>query len=261
MSLAFVTTFALAAALGLSGGDTTADQLKELRAAYKSKDSDTAVRLFDQLAQGFGAIEAKRQDEVVRVVESAFASRTDEGADVEKLFVGAAAALANMGASGEKALVRALSDKHLKSKPQVFATLVEGLGNQDDVAMVEPLLTYLTPEKQLTVNSVVVAGAARALGRYREAEPKVRKHAVEKMVAVYADLDAKYRAEHAKPAPNAELETSFQLIETPMLGSLRSLTGQKFENATDWSKWWATAKDVDWAADGAQPAKPEGKKS
>ena len=110
--------------------DAIGVRLKELKAAYKAKESATAVRLFDALTQAFDAQDETTQGEVVKVVESAFTSRRDDGEAVDRLFIGAAAALANMGASGEKGLVRALTMKHLVARPLVLATLVEGLGQQ-----------------------------------------------------------------------------------------------------------------------------------
>jgi hypothetical protein len=232
--------------------DGTAEALKELKAAYKAKDSETAVRLFDQLNQGFAALAPKEQEEVVKTIEAAFMTRRDEGDDVEKLFVGAGAALGNMGAAGEKAIVRSLPIKHLRSKPAVFAVLVEGLGQQANPAMVEHILPWLKPEKALGAHTPIVVGAANALARYREADPKLRKRVVGELVAVYADLDARYQAEHAKPEPVAEIEVAFQQVEKPLIDSLRALSGEQWENPADWNKWWATAKNADWTApDGA----------
>ncbi len=249
-----LTSFMSAAALV---GDETADRLKELRAAYKAKDAATAVRLYDQLVQSFELLAPKDQDEVVKTVELAFTTRRDEGSDVDQLFVGAAASLANMGPLGGKALVRALAVKHLRSRPMVLATLVEGLGRQIDPAMVDAILPWLKPEKALGVNAPVVVGAANALARYREAEPKLRKRAVGELVAVYADLDLRYETEHAKAEPDVALETAFQQIEKPLLDSLRALSGEQFESAADWTQWWATAKSADWSAavGSAAPAK------
>lgn len=239
---------------GVARSDATADALKDLKAAYKSKDSAAAVRLFDRLVQDWESIAAKDKDEVVRVVESSFNSRRDEGKEVDDLFIGAAAALANMGAAGEKALVRSLALKHLKSRPMVFATLVEGLGQQTNPAMVDQLLPWLKPDKPLGVNAPVVAGTARALARYREAEPKLRKRVAGELVAVYLDLYGRYQTERAKPEPAADLEAAFQQVEMPMQAALRALSGEQFEHAEDWGKWWVTAKDQDWAA---APAKQE----
>jgi hypothetical protein len=235
-------------------GDETAEKLKELRAAYKAKDSAGAVRLFDQLVQSFDALAAREQEEVVKAVEAAFATRRDEGKDVEQLFLGAAAALANMGAGGEKALLRAIGLKHVRSKPIVLATAVEGLGQQGNPAAVDSLLPWLKPEKPLGAHAPVVAGAARALARYREADPALRKRVVGVLVEIYRDLDRRSREERARSDPDPEVEVAFQQIEVPMLASLRALSGAQFENADDWVRFWATARDEDWSAPrGAAP--------
>ena len=237
--------------------DGSADEkLKELKAAYKAKDSTTAVRLFDQLLQDFAGYDAKTQEEVVKVVEGAFPTRRDEGDDVEQLFIGAGAALANMGANGGKALLRSLNVKHLKNKPRVVATLVEGLGQQEDPAMVDALLPYLRVDKALGVNWPVAEGAVRALGRYRAADGKLRKRVVGEMVLVLSDYDAKFAVEHKKPEPDAELETAFQKLEAPLLLSLRSLSGAQFESAADWNQWWTKAKDDDWTVVVEPPPRP-----
>jgi hypothetical protein len=165
-----------------------------------------------------------------------------------------------MGAGGGKALLRALALKHLRARPVVLASLVEGLGQQNDPAMVPELLKWLKPEKPLGIHADVVAGAARALSRYRQADPKLRKLAVGELIAVYADLDAKARAERAKEHGSPEVDTAFQQIETPVLMTLRTLSGEGFERADDWTKWWIKAKDADWSGDAPAPA-PAPKKS
>lgn len=235
--------------------DATAQALKDLKAAYKAKDSPAAVRLFDQLVGSFEGLAPKDQEEVVKVVESAFTTRRDDAKDADQLFVGAAASLATMGAGGGKALLRALEMKHLRSRPEVLATLVEGLGQQDDPAMVPTLLKWLKPEKPLGTEAVVVAGAVRALARYREADWKLRRQAVGELVAVYADLDAKTRAERAKEHGNPDVDTAFQQIETPILLALRALSGENLEKPDEWTRWWSKAKDADWSG-GAAPAAP-----
>jgi hypothetical protein len=251
-------TFLLGAGAGRD--DATAQALKDLKAAYKAKDSPAAVRLFDQLLGAFEGLAPKEQEEVVKVVESSFTTRRDDAKDADDLFVAAAASLANMGAGGGKALLRALEMKHLRARPSVLAALVEGLGQQNDPAMVPPLLKWLKPEKPLGEQAIVVAAAVRALARYREAEPKLRKQAVGEMIAVYADLDAKARAERAKERASEEVETAFQQLETPMLMALRTLSGEAFEHADDWTKWWSRAKDADWSGS-APAAAPPPKKS
>jgi hypothetical protein len=227
-------------------GDGTGDRLKELRTAYKAKESATAVRLFDELAQAFDAQDAKTQGEIVKAVEAAFPSRRDEGDDVEHLFIGAAAALANMGEGGEKAIERTLKVKHVLSRPAVVATLVEGLGQQTNPAEVDLLIAWLTPEKPLGVHAPIVAAAVRALGRYREAKPEVRKKTCGALVGVYSQYAADAAAEKAKAKADANVEIAYQQIEVPLLHALRALSGATHENAADWSAWWATAKAEEW---------------
>jgi hypothetical protein len=233
---------ALCALLGPAAGrdDATAQTLKDLKAAYKAK-----VSSFEGLAP-------KDQEEVVKVVESAFTTRRDDAKDADRLFIGAAASLATMGPAGGKALLRGLEMKHLRARPEVLATLVEGLGQQSDPAMAPVLLKWLKPEKPLGAEAVVVAGAVKALARYREADPKLRKQAVGEIIAVYSDLDARTRAERAKEHGNPDVDTAFQQIETPILMTLRTLSGEGYERADDWAKWWTKAKDADWS--GAAPA-------
>jgi len=255
-----IAAVSLAFAPGASD-DGTAEALKELKAAYKAKDGTTAVRLFDQLTSAWAGLPPKDQDEVVKVIESAFGTRRDDGKDVDTLFVGAAASLAQMGPAGGKAVLRTLALKHVQARPAVVAALVAGLGEQNDPAMVPELLKWLKPEKPLGIHAEVVAGAARALSHYREADAKLRKQAVGEMVGVYVDLDGKTRAERAKDRPNADVETAFQQIETPILLTLRTLSGENLERAEDWAKWWSKAKDADWSASAPAPAAAPPKKS
>jgi hypothetical protein len=238
------------------GDDATAQALKDLKAAYKAKDTPAAVRVFDQLVSSFEGLAPKDQDEVVKVIESAFNSRRDDGKEVDDLFIAAAASLSGMGPAGGKALLRGLELKHLRARPSVLAALVQGLGEQNDPAMVPELLKWLKPEKPLGVQAIVVAGSVRALARYREADPKLRKQIVGEIVAVYADLDAKTRGERAKEHANPEVDTAFQQIETPLLLTLRTLSGEGFERADDWTKWWSKAKDADWSGNAPAPAAP-----
>jgi hypothetical protein len=258
---AFPAQLSVALSRGVASDDTTAETLKELKAAYKAKDGTTAVRLFDQLTSAFAGLPPKDQEEVVKVIESAFGTRHDDGKDVDMLFVGASASLAQMGPSGGKALLRSLALKHVQARPAVVAALVEGLGEQNDPAMVPELLKWLKPEKPLGIHAEVVAGAARALAHYREADAKVRKQAVGEMIAVYVDLDARTRAERAKERANPDVETAFQQIETPVLLTLRTLSGENYERAEDWAKWWTKAKDADWSGDAPAPAPVPPKKS
>jgi len=251
---------ALVAGLAALPCSDTAEQLKTLKAAYKAKDSAAAIQVFDGLIQSFESMPPKEQEDAVKVVEQAFGSRSDEGDDVTRLFIAASATLANLGPSGEKALVRVIALKPVRKKPAVLATAVEGLGRQANPAMIDVLLPFLRIEQALGPNSPVVVGAANALARYRAADPKVRKKVVGELVAVYSELDSKYQADRAKPEPSDEISAAFQSFETPLREALRALSGAQHQKLEDWKKWWSTAKDADWSAPGAS-ADPDKKKA
>ena len=96
--------------------------------------------------------------------------------------------------------------------------------------------------------AVLMAQAARALTYFHRAPGAERKKAVQELIQVYTDLNA--RCEKLdEDDPDVEVEIGFNRVEMPLLQALHALCGEQFETPEEWQSWWATHKNEDWQDD------------
>jgi hypothetical protein len=167
------------------------------------------------------------------------------------IYDAAAAALAQMGDAGAKVLQRVLETKRLPNKKEwvpTRASLLLALGRTGSDAALDFLLEQAvrSPEDEM------LAAAGEALGNFSNRDEKVRKRMVVELVKKLGAVEATalqptltdpnepqyYGAETAK--------RTLRAIRERWLNTLTKLTGETFDNGTDWQRWYNKNKNVRW---------------
>ena len=231
-----------------SGQQTSKELLRDLSRATK-QDPASAIPTLDLLIERFETADEKERKSITRGIEGMFRARKDSEEGVDQLFVAAAAALSAMGEEGDEALMRSTKLKHLRARPVVLATLIESLGQQARVEVLDTVLDHLSIDSDKAEMTVPVSVAAlRAVRRFREAPAKVRKQLVERLVRDYTELDRRFEAKRESDRPDPGLELAFNSLEVPFLQALQELTGESCRSAPDWREWWEEHRNLDWDA-------------
>jgi hypothetical protein len=160
-----------------------------------------------------------------------------EGVPNNKLAMAAAVALGAMGPESTKTLEGWIDDKRLKKDVALVGRLVLSLGKTKDPAATRKLIKLLEhPEPPL------VSAAAQALGEFKEADLKVRKEAFESMLKV---LMSSFNNKEGNPNDLVAKER-YDIIGSPIITSLRALSGHDEREPAAWQAWWNNNKNKDW---------------
>jgi hypothetical protein len=216
-----------------------ANLIGDLNKAYEDKTDQGAVSIIDKLVIAYRSGDEKAKGEIAKAVAKAFDQRRDDDKG-DELFKAAAAAMSEMGEAGSKTLANALKNKNFKKRIEVRGIMLVAIGDQKDPKNTKLLIDYLKDNEPK-----LVAAAADALAKYREASEKLRKDLVEELVKAYATQDA-----NVKKNPKDQVQKDrLQAYEVNMNNALLALTGQTFEDATKWQAWFNDNKNKPWSKD------------
>ena len=169
-----------------------------------------------------------------------------------QLYPAAAVALSRMDGDGARAMQRVYEGKRFPGKPEwanVRSQLVLNIGRTRDLGAVDFLLERATRDPE----DEVMAGAGQALGEFGDASQKVRKQIAKDLIVKLGELEGMADRPTANPAqPNMASETASRTlaaIRPKWNTSLGRITGQHFENGTEWQHWWNKNKERDWDKD------------
>ena len=242
-----------AASLSVSQGpaqDAPADKRPEIAAKIDKakgmwgdkkggKDSEI-IAIVDELLVEYPKSGPKDKAAIVGFLGKAFEQKRDEvseGVPNNKLSMAAAVALGAMGPESTKTLEGWIDDKRLKKDVALVGRLILSLGKTKDPAATRKLIKLLEhPEPPL------VSAAAQALGEFKEADLKVRKDAFESMLKV---LMSSFNNKEGNPNDLVAKER-YDIIGSPIITSLKALSGHDEREPAAWQTWWNNNKNKDW---------------
>jgi hypothetical protein len=152
---------------------------------------------------------------------------------------------------GREVILQLLKISHVRSWPDIVATLVEGLGYQPDAGLTAVVKPYLDDPSPM-----ICGAAANALSQLHDEPIPVRREAVAALIKSYsaAQEAADKERRRAKPQAGDEGESlpapaadRLMLMEVPFGLSLQKLTRQSFNGPAAWQQWFDEhGKDPSW---------------
>lgn len=241
--------FAAAAPVAAVAQDPAADKNPEIAKAIdklkghvekKGMEDKEAVAVIDELNQKFKLSGPKDRASIVSALAKCFDARRDEkdGVANNGLFIGAAAALGEMGPESVKPLMQAIDHKNFKKEVAVRDRLIRSLGKTKDKGAVDTLVALLENK-----DNPIIGAAAEALGEYKDADQDIRKKAFEGLLKVLMS---------AKGATDGNLNDTiarekYDTIASPIITALKGLSRQADLSAPeDLQRWWNKNKKGDW---------------
>lgn len=203
------------------------------------KDSEV-IAIIDELLVEYPKSGPKDKAAIVGFLGKAFEQKRDEvseGVPNNKLCMAAAVALGAMGPESTKTIEGWIDDKRLKKDVALVGRLILSLGKTKDPAATRKLIKLLEhPEPPL------VSAAAQALGEFKEADLKVRKDSFEAMLKV---LMSSFNNKEGNPNDLVAKER-YDIIGSPIITSLKALSGHDEREPAAWQAWWNNNKNKDW---------------
>ncbi|MFH0943694.1 MAG: HEAT repeat domain-containing protein [Planctomycetota bacterium] len=223
-----------------------AEFLAALEAALKErKTNDDDLRheadgkvteALDHLMLDFAKYDEKQQKQVVGDISSMFKIRTQENED--RIYIGAAACLSEMGPLAEKSLKSAMGIKHLEKRSDVQVALIDALGRHKNEKNIDLFVKLMkSPEDK------IVVAAIKSLALYRDSDAKVRKQIAEELIKAYANANNLNAKEKGK---NPVFKERFYAVEVPMNEALAAITLQSFQTSAEWEKWYNDNRSKRW---------------
>ena len=194
------------------------------------------VEALDLLLLDYNNYDEKQKKLVIGAISKIFKVRTPENED--RIYIGAAACLSEMGPAAESDLKSAMKIKHLEKRIDVQVMLIEALGKHKNEKNVDFFIKLMRTNE----NQILVA-AIKSLSEYRDSEAKVRKQIAEELVKQYASANSLNTKEKGK---NPVFKDRFYAIEVPMNEALAALTLQSFQSSPEWEKWFNDNRNKRW---------------
>ncbi|MBK8977807.1 MAG: hypothetical protein IPM29_18010 [Planctomycetes bacterium] len=170
--------------------------------------------------------------------------------DARAPYEAAADGLAALGSPGASRLIRVHERKRFPRKPDwepMRAKLVECIGRVPN----DETRPFLTEQVQRSGEHSVLLAAGSALGRFRDADQRVRKELVELLANRLAGFEnvASQSAVDDKAQLNLDRENAERAVEIlrrPWCEALSALTGASHATGNDWAKWYREHKREPW---------------
>lgn len=206
----------------------------------EGKEDTEAVAVIDEVNQEFPKSGPKDKTAIVNALSKCFEVRRQvpEGeAPNNKLFMGAAVALGQMGPESTKTLEKWINHKNLRKDLAVRHRLIVSLGKTHDKDAVKPLIGYLDlPEAPL------VGAAAEGLTEFDGADLETRKTAFEAMLKNLMS---------AKGTKDSNINDTvarerYDIIAAPLITGLGKLSKHDERDPDKWQTWWNKNKKADW---------------
>lgn len=223
-----------------------AEQVKQFKAAIKdrkgARDAE-ATNLIDKFLGGYPKMHQKDQLAVRKALQDCLVGRVKRDPENTTLFVGAAAALGQMGADGAKILLKAYKSSKFKKQVTLRAVFVRNIGKTKDLRQVEFLLERASRDP----DDEIMEAAGGTLRNFADAKLSVRKNIVKELIKKFSEVHGKSRASLA--SGNAQVKRSKErlaAISRDWNQTLNSLTKQSIHSAPDWQRFYNKNKDRNW---------------
>ena len=216
------------------------DKAKGMWGDKKGGKDSGIIGIIDELLVEYPKCGPKDKASIVGFLGKSIEQKRDEvseGVPNNKLSMAAAVAMGAMGPESTKTLEGWIDDKRLKKDVALVGRLILSLGKTKDPSATRKLVKLLEhPEASL------VSAAAQALGEFKEADLKVRKEGFESMLKV---LMSSFNNKEGNPNDLIAKER-YDIIGSPIITSLKALSGHDERDPAAWQSWWNNNKNKDW---------------
>lgn len=206
----------------------------------EGKEDTEAVAVIDQIHQEFPKCGPKDRVLLAKVLGKCFEQRrlVPEGEPPNnKLYIGAAVSLGDMGPESAEVLMNWIGAKNLRKDLAVQRYLILSLGKTKDKRGLKPLKNLLDDKE-----NALISASAEALGEYAGADLETRKDVFEAMLKALMD------AKNAKDADsnNNIAKDKFDIISAPLITSLAKVSKHEERDPQAIQAWWNKHKRDDW---------------
>lgn len=210
--------------------------INPLNEAFRARNEANAITALETAVTAVGQAErpAKEKAQILKSVQVGLGNRNDA------VKIATANALGRFGLAGAKPLVKALKSKPIRKQREVVAAVIDALGlTRDAKGAASALLKIIVSDKDWTLRAL----AARALGNFDKTvtSGKARKKICEKLIQIYEGAQSK-----ASDGKDSDAVRKLNAIRGDFVSTLRTLTEQDFNSATDWRRWFNKAKRKRW---------------
>ena len=221
-------------------------QLAKIAKNKKFTEDARGVEVIDVLMMKHtaGMIDKDRKM-VVKALDGVLNKNKVRPPDNVGLYNAAAEALGRHGDDGAKALRKAYESKsRFKAKPMwvpLRERLLRNIGRAKDEANVK----FLIEVARRSPEAALQAAAGDALGFFEESKLKVRKDIVGQLLIRFGELSEQASvAGTSVEAQNAK--DRLASVSGKWIGTLKKMTGQKFDTFRDWQVWYQKNKNKKW---------------
>lgn len=209
----------------------------------EGKEDQDAVGVIDSMLQEFPKCGPKDRQSIVKVLSKCFEQRrmVPEGqAPNNKLYLGAAVALGQMGPESVDVLTTWIGAKNLKKDLAVQHRLILSLGKTKDKKGLKVLKDLLNHKE----NSLISA-SAEAIGEFAAADLETRKDVFEALLKTLMESKG---FKDTNP-DNTIARDKYDVIAAPIITSLGKLSKHEEREPEKWQTWWNKNKKADWDKD------------
>ena len=209
----------------------------------EGKEDQDAVGVIDSMLQEFPKSGPKDRQAIVKVLSKCFEQRrmVPEGQPPNnKLFVGAAVALGQMGPESVDVLTTWIGAKNLKKDLVVQHQLIKSLGKTKDSKGLKVLKDMLNHKE-----NALISAAAEALGEFATADLATRKDVFEALLKCVMEAKG-FRDTNPE---NTTARDKYDVIAAPIITSLGKLSKHDEREPEKWQSWWNKNKKADWDKD------------
>jgi HEAT repeat protein len=199
-----------------------------------------AVGVLDQLVQEFSKSGPKDQASILKGLGKCFDVKRrelEDGLPDNKLFVATAICLGEMGEGAAPVLLKYVGNKKHRKNLTLQRQLILSVGKAKNLKVVKDVVDLLKDK-----DDVVIASAAEALKNYGDAPLKTRKMIFNELLKILVTTEALKNQDVNDIVSRDRYDT----IASPIMASLKELSGHEERKGEDWQRWWNKNKKKDW---------------
>lgn len=218
-------------ASGLSAqSEGMTEALDGIKGAYKAKDTNDKVHFTNLIVERWSEADDKQRKSAQGYMKKGLKSRA---AEVREASVDALAKMTGgkkdkWSVASTRLLIPEIKKKTTEGNIAYFSRVLLAIGDIAHPKGVAPLTKLLKYK-----NYDIVAVSADSLGKFRNADIKVKKDIVSEILKIYMSLEGQ-----ARDPRNNVAKDRLQKIKRPCDNALKALTGQSFTSAGEWQSWW-----------------------
>tara|TARA_R110002126_G_scaffold86474_18_gene208801 strand:- start:7458 stop:8294 length:837 start_codon:yes stop_codon:yes gene_type:complete len=217
--------------------------LKDHAGARNGAEDREAIAVMENLVKEFEKSGPKDRKAIVGAVSNALKEKRKEDKDGNRdnrIFIGAAEALGQMGPESVKPLESWIGHKAHKKDLALQRKLILALGLTKDEKSIDTLLDLLKNK-----DATLQAAASEALGNHSGRDEKARKEIFEEVLKI---VTAAHNLVEQNVTDNIARER-YDAIKGSMITTLQIMSGESLREPNDFRTWWNKNKKKNWDED------------